>query len=256
MVLVLWMWVMNSWCMHDGVRNAQMMGCGGFMMMIDQLNTSGQWCDGPWNAGHDGWFYAWWNMAIYIHDGWVVLIDANDDNNVRHMDLTEEAYGLPYIPMNRSEMGPKGFSHRFHKCERLLSQLSAEAFHLETELLHCWSHRSVHHLCPIPSESPQPSLHRGTKIALSVNNPFDKSIHLALPAQKILKNKNKNKILRLKMEQFFKCLIYLNYLMILVLGWPAIEAKCAAPIAIQAIHVAFTPCCVAVGPADGEKSGV
>ena len=64
-------------------------------------------------------------------------------------------------------MGPRGFFHRFHIYEKLLSQSLAEASHSETELSHCLSHTSELHLCPIPSEFLLLSLHHGTKIALS-----------------------------------------------------------------------------------------
>lgn len=43
--------------------------------------------------------------------------------------------------------------------------------------------------------------------------------------------------------------------MIFVFRWPAVETKGIA-VTIQAIHIAFTPGGVAVGPADGEERRV
>lgn len=77
--------------------------------------------------------------------------DVHVDNDMNKQCVREERRGRgrgnisPYNPKNRTEMGPKGFFHKSHKCELLLSLILAEASRSETEPSHCLSHRSEPH---------------------------------------------------------------------------------------------------------------
>lgn len=89
--------------------------------------------------------------------------------------------------MNKNEMGPKDFSHKFHKYEQLLSLILAVASHSETRLWHCLSRRFELHLYPIPFESLKLSLRHDMKISLSI---YQKNIETNKEEEEEAINKN------------------------------------------------------------------